>query len=111
VEVPKRPATKKAKAGPSRAMSSKAVPPPPKSRPAKKIGILKIAHPKAKPGPRGTSEIELALVKPIGVSKKFHLLDATGSSHGPHATSITATHAARVSAFDNLGDDSSSDVC
>jgi hypothetical protein len=101
---------KKARTGSSRAMPSKAVPPPPKSGPTNKIGVLKIAHPKAKPGPRGTSEIELALEKLVGVSKKFRLLDATGLSHRPHAMGVTTTHAARVPAFDNLGDDSSPDV-
>jgi hypothetical protein len=91
-------------------MPSKVVPPPPKLGPRKKIGILKIACPKAKPGPCGTSEIERALVKHVGVSKKFFLLDAVGSSHGPHTTDIAATCAARVSAFDNLDDDPSPDV-
>jgi hypothetical protein len=43
--------------------------------------------------------MELAFTKPVGVSKMFHLLDATGSSHGPHATGVAATH-----------DDSSPDV-
>jgi hypothetical protein len=42
---------KKMKAGMSHAMPSKAVPPLPKSGPAKKIGVLKIARSKAKPGP------------------------------------------------------------
>jgi hypothetical protein len=51
------------------------VPPPPKVGPAKKVGVLKISWTKARPGPQGTSDIELALVKPIGVSKKFCLLD------------------------------------
>jgi hypothetical protein len=55
-------------------------------------------------------EIELALAKPVGVSKKFHLLDAVGSSHGPHAMGVATTHAARVVAFNNLSDDSSLDV-
>jgi hypothetical protein len=32
---------------------------------------------------------------------------ATGSSHGPHATGVATTHAARVPAFSNLSDDSS----
>jgi hypothetical protein len=82
---------KKARTGSSRAMPSKAVPPPPKSGPTNKIGVLKIAHPKAKPGPRGTSEIELALEKLVGVSKKFRLLDATGLSHRPHANSAATT--------------------
>jgi hypothetical protein len=71
---------------------------------------MKISRPKARAGPRGTSKIELALAKPIGVSKKFCLLDAVGSSHVPHATGIVTTRAARVPAFDNLDDDSSLDV-
>jgi hypothetical protein len=94
----------------SRPTPSKTVPPPPKSGPTKKIGILKIAWPKAKPGSWGTSEIELPLAKPVGVSKKFRLLDAAASSHRLHTAGITTTHAARVRAFNNLGDDSSLDV-
>jgi hypothetical protein len=109
-EVSKKPSAKRVKAGPSRAAPSKMAPPPPKSGLTKKISILKIAQPKAKPGPRGTSEIELALARPIGVSKKFHLLDVAASSHGLHAVGITGTRVAQVLAFDNLGDDSSSDV-
>jgi hypothetical protein len=53
----------------------------------------------------------LALAKPVGVSKKFHLLDAAGSSQGPHTMGVAVTRVARVSAFDNLGDDSSPHVC
>jgi hypothetical protein len=109
-KVSKRPTAKKAKAGLSRAMPSKAVPLLPKLGLAKKIGFLKIARPKAKPRPSCTSEIELALAKPIGVSKKFCLLDAAGPSHGPHMTGVVRTHAAQVPAFDNLGDDSLLDV-
>jgi hypothetical protein len=101
IEVSKRPVTKKVKAGLSRAMPSKEVSPPPKSGPAKKIGILKITHPKPKPGLHGMSEIELPLVKPIGVSKKFH---------GSHSTCDATTRAAWVPAFDNLRDDSLSDI-
>jgi hypothetical protein len=56
------------------------------------------------------SEIELALVKPVGVSKQFHLLDVAALSYGPHAMGTTMTCAARVSTFDNLGVDSSPDV-
>jgi hypothetical protein len=41
----------KVKASPSRATPSKTVSPPPKSGPAKKISILKIAQPNAKLGP------------------------------------------------------------
>jgi hypothetical protein len=82
----------------------------PKSGPAKKISILEIARLKAKPRPRGTSETELALAKPVGVSKKFHLLDVVASSHELHAMGITTTRTTQVPAFDNLGDDSSPDV-
>jgi hypothetical protein len=49
-EMSKKPVVKRAKTGHVRAMPSKMVPPPPKSRPAKKISILKITRPKAKPG-------------------------------------------------------------
>jgi hypothetical protein len=50
-EVSKKPVTKRAKAGLGRATPSKMAPaPPPKSELAKKISILKIARPKAKPG-------------------------------------------------------------
>jgi hypothetical protein len=108
--VSKKSAAKRAKAGLSRASPSKMAPPPPKMGPAKKIGILDISRPKAKPGPRGTSDIELALEKPFGVSKKFHLIDVAAPSHRPHAAGATTTHTARVLAFDNLDDDSSPDV-
>jgi hypothetical protein len=52
----------------------------------------------------------LALTKPVGVSRKFHLLDVAILSHGLHATRVTVTHAAQVPDFDNLDDDSSSNV-
>jgi hypothetical protein len=109
-EVLMNPTAKKAKAGPNRATPSKTVPPPPKIGPTNKIGVLKITRPKAKPGPRGTSEIELTLVKHVGVSKKFHLLDVAALSYGFHAMGVAVTHIARVPTFDNLGDDSSPDV-
>jgi hypothetical protein len=51
----------------------------------------------------------LAPAKPIGVSKKFRLLDVVPSSHA-RATGATATHTPRVPAFDNLSDVSSPDV-
>jgi hypothetical protein len=108
-EVAKNPAAKKAKADTGRAPSSRVVPPLPRVGPTKKGGVLKISHPKARPGPRGTSAIELALVKPVGVYKKFCLLDVAASSHA-RATSAAITHTTRVQAFDNLGDDTSSDV-
>jgi hypothetical protein len=55
-------------------------------------------------------EIELALAKPVGVSKKFYLLDVVALSYGPHVTGTASTCAARVSAFDNLVDGSLPDV-
>jgi hypothetical protein len=108
-EVSKKPAAKSVKAGPSRAPPSKMAPPRPKVGSSKKVGVLMIARPKAKPGPQGTSEIELALAKTIGVSKKFCLLDVAASSHEPYAVGATTT--ARVLAFDNLDDDSLIDLC
>jgi hypothetical protein len=60
-EVSKKPIAKKAKTAASRAASSKTMPP-------RKIGIVKVARPRVKPEPQGTSEIELALV---GVSNFF----------------------------------------
>jgi hypothetical protein len=83
--------------------------PPPKAGPAKKVGILNISRLKARPGPPGMSVMELALAKPIGLSKKFLLLDIAASSHA-HTAVAAMTHIARSPAFDNLGDDSSSDV-
>jgi hypothetical protein len=63
-EVSKKPIAKKAKTFVSRATSSKAVP-------SRKIGVVKMVWPRVKLRPQGTSEIELALVKPVGVSKKL----------------------------------------
>jgi hypothetical protein len=107
--VAKKTAAKKAKAGSGPASSSRVVLPPPKAGPTKKVSVLKISHPKARPGPRGTSAIELALAKPLGVSKKFCLLHVAASSQA-RAAGVATTHTARVPAFDNLGDDSSPDV-
>jgi hypothetical protein len=81
-EVSKKPAAKRMKAGPSRAMPSTMTPPPSKPGPTKKISIIKIARSKAKPGPQGTLEIELALTKPIRVCKKFCILDVAGLMWG-----------------------------
>jgi hypothetical protein len=53
--------------------------------------------------------IELALAKPLMVSKKFHLLDVATLSQG-HAEGVTMTRTAQLPAFDNLDDDSSPDV-
>jgi hypothetical protein len=83
-EVSKKLVAKKAKAGLGRAPTSKMVPPPPKVGPAKKVGILKFARLKAKPGPRGTSEIELALVKPIGMFKFFPIRCSSFISRASH---------------------------
>jgi hypothetical protein len=55
------------------------------------------------------SEIELALAKLVGISKKFSLLDVVAQSHGLHGVGPTMTLIARVLAFDNIGDDSSPD--
>jgi hypothetical protein len=78
------------------------------------MSVLKVVHPRVRTGPRGMSEIELALVKLVGVSKKFCLLDVVAPSHGIHGAGLTIAHAGeratRVPAFDNLDDDSSPDV-
>jgi hypothetical protein len=103
-EVSKKSIAKKAKTAVSRAASSKTMPP-------RKIGIVKVVRPRVKPEPQGTSEIELALA---GVSKFFCLLDVSSSSHCRHAGGAAVAkadeRAARVAAFDNIGDDSSLDV-
>jgi hypothetical protein len=44
------------------------------------------------------------------MSKKILLLDVAASSHGLRAVGVSASHAARVPHFDNLGDDLSPDV-
>jgi hypothetical protein len=106
-KLSKRPGAKKVKAIPVKTQPSKVAPPPSESGLVKKVGVLKISWSKAKPGPQGMSEIELALAKPIGVSKKFCLLDVVASSHAPHATGVSLICAARVPSFDNLGDNSS----
>jgi hypothetical protein len=112
--VSKKPAAKRAKTGTSRAAPSKTVSPLSKVRPSKKIGVVKVIRPRVKIGPQGMSEIELVLVKPVGVSKKFCLLDVAAPSSGLRGAGLTMTRAgervARVVAFDNLGDDSLPDV-
>jgi hypothetical protein len=55
-------------------------------------------------------EIELALAKPVGISKKNCLLDVAVVSHGLCGVDATMTHTARVLTFDNPDDDSSPDV-
>jgi hypothetical protein len=91
-EVSKKPTAKKMKAGKGQAWSSKMVPPLAKTGSVKKVEMSETTWPKAKPRPRGTSEIELALPKPIGVSKMFCLLDVVASSHGPHVVGVAVTH-------------------
>jgi hypothetical protein len=91
-EVSRKPIMKWMKASSGRAMPSKMAPPPSKRGPSRKISIVKMAQPKAKPGPQSTSEIELALAKPIGVSKKFRLLDGTTPSYGLNVGGLTMTH-------------------
>jgi hypothetical protein len=89
----------------------------------KKVGVVKIVRPRPKPGPRGTSEIELALAKPIGVSKKFCFSDVPSSLLGQHdggglatqmprglVMKVAGDRAARVLKFASL-DDSSPDTC
>jgi hypothetical protein len=53
-------------------------------------------------------------VKPVGVSKFFCFSDASGTSQGPRNEGYTMTsigeRATHVVAFNNLGDDSSSDI-
>jgi hypothetical protein len=82
--------------------------------PTKKIIVVKVIR--LKPGPRlrGTSEIELALVKPIGVSKKFCFSNMPSSTQGwhdkgGHVVQAVGEPVARVIKFTSL-DDSSSDV-
>jgi hypothetical protein len=108
-EVVKKPATKKANTGTARASSSRVVPSLPRVGPTKKVGVFKISHLKARPGPCGMSAIELVLAKPVGMSKKILLLDVAALSH-THTTGTATTCTAWVRAFDNLDDDSSPDV-
>jgi hypothetical protein len=112
-ELLKKPVAKKAKVVPGWTTSSKTVSPPSITGPSRKIGIVKIARPKAKPRPQSRFEIEWALVKSVGVSKKFCLLDVAAPSRRPLTGGATVTRierAARVPAFENLGDDSSPNV-
>jgi hypothetical protein len=112
-EISKKPVAKKAKVVPGWTPSSKTVSCPSITRLSRKMGIVKIARPKAKPRPQGTFEIEWALVKLVGVSKKFCLLDVAAPSRRPLTGGATVTRierAARVVAFKNFGDDSSPNV-
>jgi hypothetical protein len=108
-DVAKKLVAKKANTGLGQTPLSSMMPPPPKVGREKKVGIMKISRPKAKPRMQGMSEIELALAKPIEVSKMFRLLDVAASSHF-RTVGTAMTHTARVSTFYNLSYDSSPDV-
>jgi hypothetical protein len=58
---------------------------------------------------QGMPKIELALMKPVGISKFFCLLDVVAPSHGHRGVGLAMIHAgeraARMLAFDNLGDE------
>jgi hypothetical protein len=54
----------------------------------RKIRVVKMVRLRIKIGVHGMLEIELALTKLVGVSKKFCLLDAPSSSHGPHGRGV-----------------------
>jgi hypothetical protein len=93
------------------AQSSKAMP----TKTIAKRSIIKVIHPKAKPRPKGTFEIELILVKPIRVSKTFCFSDVLDSfksqcDEGQRMVENVVEQAPRVITFDNLGDDSSPDI-
>jgi hypothetical protein len=80
-----------------------------KMAPLKKISIVKVIRPKAKPGPRDMSEIEFTLTKPVGVSKNFCFSDISNSSQSQHdkgcrVMKVVHEHTSRVISFDNLGD-------
>jgi hypothetical protein len=64
----------------------------------KKISFVRVVRPKMRLGSRGTSKIELALTKLIGVSKKICF-----SEGGPMMQTISE-HATRVIKFASLGD-------
>jgi hypothetical protein len=106
-EVSKKPVAKKVKTMASRAAPSKMVL-------LRKIGVVKMVRPSIKLRVQGTSEIELAPAKPVGVSKKLCLLDAPSSSHGHRSGGAAIAKGSewttRILAFDNLGDDSSPNV-
>jgi hypothetical protein len=89
-----------------------------KATPVKTIvkkSVVKVIPTKAKPRPKDTSKIELILVKPIGVSKKFCLSYALGPSQrwcdeGHQSVGTVVERAPCIISFDKLGNDSSSDV-
>jgi hypothetical protein len=106
-EVSWKPAVKRVKTSLNWASPSKTAPP-------RMTNIVNVMWVKAKPEPQVVSEIELALAKPVGVSKNFWLLDVPAPSRGHHPKGRSVTHAAErvvcVVAFDNRGEDSSPDV-
>jgi hypothetical protein len=87
---------------------------PVKAAPTKKISIVRVIRPKAKPMPRGTSKVELVLAKLIGVSKKLCFLDMPSCSQsrrdeGNRTVQMVSERASRMISFDNL-DNSSPDA-
>jgi hypothetical protein len=82
---------------------------PVKVAPPKKI--VKVIQPKAIPGPRGTSEVDLILAKSVGVSKNFCFSDMSSSSQsqrdeGRRVMKVVRECTSGVISFDNLGDSS-----
>jgi hypothetical protein len=92
-------ATEKWRADASEKMAMKKA----KVAPVKKMSVLKIVWLKPRPRQRGTSAIELAPTKPIGVSKKFCFSDVPSCSLGM-VTKATGQRTARVIKFTCLGD-------
>jgi hypothetical protein len=56
------------------------------------VSVIKTARPKTKLGCHGMSEIELALAKPVGVSRKFCLLDVAVLSPRLPTENVATTH-------------------
>jgi hypothetical protein len=80
-EVLRKPVAKMVKAVTSRVTRSK-------TAALRKIRVVKMVRLRIKIRVHRMSEIELALTKLVGVSKKFCLLDAPSSSHGPHGRGV-----------------------
>jgi hypothetical protein len=77
---------------------------------AVKKSIVKVIRLKAKPGLKCTSEMELILAKPIGVSNKIFLSDVPGSSQirrdeGHRVVEMFGEQAPHMITFDNHDDE------
>jgi hypothetical protein len=81
-KVSKKLVAKREKTVPIRATLSKAALPPSKMGPPRKISIVKVIRPRAKPGPQSMLEIGLVSAKPVLVPKNFCLQYVPASSHG-----------------------------